>query len=366
MRNREIYCWGQGAFRALGGDYNAQLLPRKVDAIADAVALDSGARYGCAKRSTEDVWCWGDNGRGQIGDNATIPCGDCTPLPDCATSVCVPTPQPMAGLESGVAELALGGEHGCARLDDGHVVCWGDNSSGQVGQQDLSQQFPTPALVAGVTGAVQVAAGVSHTCALIGSPGQVMCWGKNDRAQVGNGEVSDTVVVPTIVAGLDDAVEVVGGGSHTCARRQDGAVVCWGYNYLGALGNGSTEPTRATSIQNVVDLNDAVALAAGDYFTCALRSAGTVACWGDNGHGQLGDGTAAGEGCADRNCRTSPVQVLVVTGAVIVNAGDLHACAADAAGRLWCWGYNLGGQLGTGSVSSEPTSVPVEVQGLPN
>jgi alpha-tubulin suppressor-like RCC1 family protein len=108
-----------------------------------------------------------------------------------------------------------------------------------------------------------------------------------------------------------------------------------------------------------------VALAAGDYFTCAIRSSGTVACWGDNGHGQLGDGTAAGADCSGRDCKTSPVDVLIVKDAVIVNAGHLHACAADAGGRLWCWGYNLGGQVGTGSVSSDPISTPIEVGGLP-
>ena len=365
LRDSAIYCWGQGAYRALGGDYNFQGTPRLVEAIGDAVHIGSGTRFGCAIRPAGDVWCWGDNDHAQVGTNATIPCGDCTPIPECADSVCVPTPQPMAGLESGIVALGLGGRHGCALRDDGQVLCWGDNSAGQVGHADLTQDVTTPHVVPGVAGAQQITAGIAHSCALMGSPGQVMCWGQNDRAQVGNGETSDAVPVPAAVAGLDDAVEVIAGGSHTCARRASGSAVCWGYNYLGALGNGSTRPTRATSIEDVVDLGDAVQLAAGQYFTCALRATGTIACWGHNQHGQLGDGTAEGDSCDGRPCRPHPVDVQVVGDAVLVNAGELHACAASADGRLWCWGYNLGGQLGTGGVDSGPTPVPVEVAGLP-
>jgi alpha-tubulin suppressor-like RCC1 family protein len=365
LRDGSTYCWGQGAYRALGGDYNFQGVPRRVDAIDDAVTIASGTRFGCALRASGGVWCWGENDHAQIGANATIPCGDCTPLPECADSICVPAPQPMPGLESGVVELALGGAHGCARFEDGRVACWGDNSSGQAGQPDTSGDITGPETVGGVSGARQISAGVAHTCALIGSPGEVMCWGQNDRAQVGNGETNDAVPVPSSVAGLTDAVEIVAGGSHTCARRASGAVVCWGYNYLGALGNGSTRPTRASSIEQVVGLEDATGLAAGQYFTCALRSTGTLVCWGHNQHGQLGDGTAEGADCDGRDCRTTPVEVMVVSDAVLVNAGELHACAASSTGNLWCWGYNLGGQLGTGGVDSGPTPVPIEVAGLP-
>jgi alpha-tubulin suppressor-like RCC1 family protein len=365
MADESIYCWGQGAFRALGGDYNFQGRPRLVEAIDDAQQIDCGGRFGCSIRSTGEVWCWGENDHGQVGANETIPCGDCTPLPDCATSVCVATPQPMAGLESGIAELALGDAHGCARHGDGRVLCWGRNAEGQAGQPELGEDVIAPEEVPGIAGATQVVADGSHTCALIGSPGQVTCWGANDRAQVGNGEVSNAVSEPATVAGIDDAVEIVAGGSHTCARRAGGSVACWGYNYLGALGNGSTEPTRATAIQDVVDLGDAVELAAGDYFTCARRSSGGAVCWGHNQDGQLGDGTSEGADCSDRPCRTVPTQVMVVNQLAVVSAGDLHACAASRDGTLWCWGYNLGGQLGTGDVDSEPTPVPVEVDGLP-
>jgi alpha-tubulin suppressor-like RCC1 family protein len=90
-------------------------------------------------------------------------------------------------------------------------------------------------------------------------------------------------------------------------------------------------------------------------------------CWGHNQHGQLGDGTAEGGDCSGNGtCRTSPVPVVNLESIVLVAAGHLHACAANAQGQLWCWGYNLGGQLGTGEVTDEPTPLPQEVVGLPN
>jgi alpha-tubulin suppressor-like RCC1 family protein len=272
----------------------------------------------------------------------------------------------MSALEDGVVELSLGDEHGCARRSDGRVLCWGDNARGQLGQADLTTNATSPELVPGIEGARQIAAGSAHSCALLDVPGQVMCWGRNDNGQLGHGEVSDAPIPqPDLVPELDDAVEVIAGGNHTCARRSDGSVACWGYNYLGALGNGSTRPTRSTSLQEVIGIEDAVQLAAGQHFTCALRANGTVSCWGDNGHGQLGDGTTSGSECDGRSCRTSPGAVEVVRDAVLIDAGYLHACAATEAGQLWCWGYNLGGQIGTGMVTSDPIATPAEVEGLP-
>jgi alpha-tubulin suppressor-like RCC1 family protein len=232
----------------------------------------------------------------------------------------------MESLEGAIVELALGGEYGCARRDDGRVLCWGENSRGQLGQPDLETIATTPQEVPGIEGARQVVAGFAHACALIDHPGQVLCWGRNNNGQLGHRDVGEVPIPePGIVPGLDDAVEIIAGGNHTCARRQDGPIVCWGYNYLGALGNGSTRPTRSTSLQTVAEIEDAVQLSAGQHFTCALRATGTVACWGDNNHGQLGDGTTGGSECEGRSCRTSPRAVEVVHDAVLVSAGHTLA-----------------------------------------
>jgi alpha-tubulin suppressor-like RCC1 family protein len=263
----------------------------------------------------------------------------------------------MGGLEKDIDDVALGDAHGCALHKDAGILCWGSNAYGQLAQPALEEPMVDPKRVPDVAGVTRLAVGQNHTCAIVGLPGEVHCWGRNGNAQVGNGSTSDAVPVPSRVAGIDDAMGIAAGGSHTCALREGGSVVCWGYNYFGQLGNDSTKPTRATSIQNVVHLEDAVQVTAGQHFTCALRNTGAVVCWGHNGHGQLGDGTTED--------RTSPVAVSIVENVAMVSAGDLHACAASRDGRLWCWGYNLGGQLGTGEVDDDPVPTPVLVEQLP-
>jgi len=209
--------------------------------------------------------------------------------------------------------------------------------------------------VAGVRGARQVVAGDSHTCALIGRPGQVRCWGDNESGQAaGDGA---RVSTPVTVPGLADAVEIVGGGAHTCARRAGESVVCWGYNYLGQLGVGSTRPTSSNRPLAVRGLSDAVQLAAGRYHTCARRQTGAVACWGLNRKGELGDG-----GTTDR---PSPGRVGSITDAQFLAGGRWHFCVIRRNATVWCWGDNLGGQLGTGDVNGTANPLPVAVRNLP-
>ncbi len=350
IRGGAIYCYGQGAYRQLGGDYGAQSTARVVATVGDATSIACGDRFTCAVRPGGAVWCWGDDDHGQSGTSPTTPCGDAV-----IDSVCIVTPKPVVGLESGVVELALGADHACARMTDGSVSCWGDDEKGQAGQAALGD-IAAPTKVPGVAGATQITAGDEHSCALLAS-GKVACWGANDDGQIGNGATGAAVTAPATVAGLDDAVEITGGGEHTCARRAGGSVVCWGYDYLGQLGNGATTPTRATSPQAVAGLSDAVQITAGRYHTCARRSGGTIACWGDNDKGEVGDGTTTQ--------RDAPTQVLGVSDATTVAAGSWDVCAAVGKGNVSCWGDDLGGQLGDGRVFDGPTSQPIASQGLP-
>jgi alpha-tubulin suppressor-like RCC1 family protein len=234
------------------------------------------------------------------------------------------------------------------------VSCWGSNEHGQLGGSAAGdREAPSP--VAGVTGARQVVAGDHHTCALIGRPGSVRCWGDNEFGQAaGDGA---RVTRPVTVPGLSDAVEIIAGGAHTCARRAGGSVVCWGYNYLGQLGVGSTRPTSTNRPLAVRGLTGAAQLAAGRYHTCARREAGGVVCWGLNRKGEIGDGSTSD--------RSSPARVASISDAQLLAGGRWHFCVLRLTGSVWCWGDNLGGQLGTGNVNDAANPVPVAVRSLP-
>ena len=204
-----------------------------------------------------------------------------------------------------------------------------------------------------VTGVAQVSANETHTCAVT-TAGAVLCWGSNDYGQLGDG-TQQRRILPTQVTGLESGVVAVAAGNfHTCAVTAGGAVLCWGRNRFGQLGDGTTIdrmlPTPVSSLGSGVQ-----AIATGAAFSCALTSGGGVFCWGSNTFGQLG--TMGGN-------RNTPGAVSGMgSGVRALSTGNSHGCALiDATGGLKCWGYNAGGQLGDGTTTSNPT--PVNVVGL--
>jgi alpha-tubulin suppressor-like RCC1 family protein len=191
---------------------------------------------------------------------------------------------------------------------------------------------------------VELALGFLHTCARK-TDGLVRCWGDDGAGQLGGGIPFDggtrsPVLTPKAVVGLTDAVAVASGVAHSCAVKRGGSVVCWGINTFGSLGDGTL--ARSSSPVAVKDVANAVAVAAGTSFSCALLSGGTVSCWGANYSGQLGDGTKVD--------RPTAVTVQQLTGAVGLATAEHHACAVLSDGTVKCWGKNDDGQLGNGTL----------------
>jgi alpha-tubulin suppressor-like RCC1 family protein len=278
-----VVCWGENANHALGVSSVTKFsaVPVQVTGIANAVSVDAGWDHTCAVLSTGEVMCWGDNYFGECGGTKG---GN------------KPSPVKVSGISDAV-EIDSGEDFTCARRAGGQVVCWGTYTGSS------SSIFP-PTTVSGISDAVELGAGSNHACA-VRSTGAVVCWGNNSGLQLG---VSQAVVyayttTPVTVGKLTGAVEVMGGQVHTCARHASGEVSCWGWNAYGNLGRGlsGTSLSETEVPGKVLNLSDAQQLSSTEDFTCALRKTGAVVCWGDNYSGQLGDGTKTG--------RTSPVAV---------------------------------------------------------
>jgi alpha-tubulin suppressor-like RCC1 family protein len=333
---------------------------------ASVLAVAAGIDHACALLAGGAVTCWGANSYGQLGDGTDIGPGAC------ASDSCSTTPVAVPGLSSGVVAISASLWDTCALRSDGTVACWGDNASGQVGSDgsqgpQICSSFEScatsPVTVPGVAGATAIAVGGLEACAVL-ADGTAKCWGGDVYGELGNGMASSSVATaPVVVSHLSGAVAIsVGGESFACALLSDGSVACWGGDALGELGNDSTvdSPTPVP----VSGLHDAIAISAGESHACALLSDGTIACWGDNSTGALGlptSGPSTDDGGGAASVLT-PELVPGVSGAIAISAGVEYTCAVLAGGSVACWGANQYGQLGDGNTTD--SSTPVVIAGL--
>lgn len=292
---------------------------------AGKATVGIGSMHSCAISSAGGAMCWGRNAYGTLGDG---------------TRTSRSTPGAVSGLMSGVVAIAAGSYHTCAVGDDSGVKCWGWNASHQLGDGTTALRL-TPVAVSGLSSVVAIEAGVYHTCAVTGA-GAAMCWGNNDAGQLGDGTTLPRAA-PVAVSRLSSGVVAIAAGElFSCALTKSGGVWCWGANYEGQLGDGTTSSrSTPTKIPGLT----AVAISAGSKHACAVTTEGAAKCWGYNFDGQLGDGTS--------QRRLSPVPVVgLSTGIAAISAGSYHTCAlktlGGAPGAL-CWGDNTFGQLGDGS-----------------
>ena len=156
--------------------------------------------------------------------------------------------------------------------------------------------------------------------------------------------------MPVQVSNLGDAKQLAVGADHNCALRNTGDVVCWGLGLTGELGRGSTlDALTPVAVSSSLPPGKTIQVQAGDNFTCATSNNGSAYCWGANLSGQLGDGTIL--------TRLSPVRVAAITGVASVSCGDDHTCAAAEDGTISCWGSNLHHQLGVSAGGNATTPI---------
>ncbi len=311
------------------------------------MALGAGEVHTCAVVGG-GVQCWGDNQDGQLGNGES------------GRGLVSARPVHVTGLGTEVVTAVAAGEsHSCAVLASGGVKCWG--SGGQLGNGSyLGSAVPTD--VVGLSGAV-VAVSASdwpHTCALM-AVGDVQCWGTNG-AYLGGDCGTVSCLSPVAVEGLDgDATALALGRFHSCALLASGGVKCWGYNFYGELGNGTT--TDSATPVDVLDgggqpITDAVSIAASAYRTCLITQAGSVKCWG----AWLLSPPSEGDGIIPISFVLTPMDIVGLERDVVAVAPGLyHACALMTGGEVKCWGDDTYGQQGNGEgsvYSTTPTTVP--------
>ncbi len=376
VHNNHLKCFGSNGAGQLGvgdtdsrgdeaGEMGDALSPIDVGLGHNVLLADPGDEHICVVLDDNNVKCWGDNSRGQLGLEVADDQGDeAGEMGDELGWVTV----------GGADGIAAGGGHSCARMLAGGVKCWGANDQGQLGlghDSDLGgalgdmQNVDEVQLGTGRT-ATAVVAGTAHSCALLDNS-TVKCWGANQLGQLGQehtdplgdgaGEMGDALLAVDLGTGRT-ATAIGAAGDHTCALLDNSQVKCWGDNTRGQLGTGDTvnHGAVANSMGDAllhVDLGTGrtvQAIAIGGAHGCALTDNDRVKCWGANGHGQLGlgDQVDRGQATGELGDALGFVDLGAQHTVVSIGAGSHHSCAVLDDGTVRCWGRNGSGELGLG------------------
>ncbi len=339
--NGDLYCWGRNMYGQVGnGSTKDQLVPVKV---LDNVAFVSNSTIEhntiAAITKNKDLYCWGYNECGQVGNGSTENQSTPVKVLDDVTFVSV--------FESGLEDV---NETIAAIKTNGDLYCWGYNEYGQVGNGFTDDQLIPVKILNDVTAFNKY----YGTVAAITTDGDLYCWGYNKYGQVGNGSTENQ---NTPVKVLSDVISVSSSEFTTIAAiTTNGDLYCWGDNGCGQIGNGSTE--KQTTPVKV--LNDVAFVSVfGNYqdafysdSVAAITTNGDLYCWGSNEFGQIGNNSTK-----DQNV---PVKVLSNIASIDCSEVDYGAVSAITTdGDLYCWGYNECGQIGNSSTENQ--KLPVKV-----
>jgi alpha-tubulin suppressor-like RCC1 family protein len=314
----EVLCWPSWEPEAAANFFDAYHV---TGLEGDATAIAIGAYHSCALMRAGDVQCWGQNGYGQLGDGTTT---DTT------------SPIHVHGLPEPVLQLTAGYAHTCALMSGGGVMCWGQNTYGQLGD-GTNLDSSTPVAASGLEGEIlTIKAGWSYTC-VIDDHGKLTCWGLGPFDPE-NGGLQISFDTPTRLEWLGSTFQALATGVyHLCLVRQDSSIECRGSIF-------SPEDPSSSSTFDTSSLTGKVRqIAAGADFNCVLTAEGGVKCWGDNYFGQLGDSTFLSN---------NPVDAMGLTeGVEAIGSGEYIACALMSDGGVKCWGDTSFPMTGEGRVT---------------
>ncbi|MGH7589772.1 MAG: RCC1 domain-containing protein, partial [Gemmatimonadota bacterium] len=257
-----------------------------------------------------------------------------------------------------LASISAGFRHTCAVASDGQAYCWGFNNAGQLGDGNGGTGSAIPVPVNGELAFQSISAGGFHTCGLTVG-GAAHCWGDNSSGQLGDDGLGSNSDVPVAVVGGHTFESISAGRLHTCGVTTAGPAYCWGNNGSGSLGDGNGGIDNDSDIPVLVLVVSAFeSISAGDFHTCGVATLGNAYCWGFNEEGQLGKGDSGFTTGSD-----VPVLVAGEHSFEAISGGNRHSCGVADGGEGYCWGENDLGQLGDGNAGTD-SDTPVRVAGL--
>lgn len=302
------WAWGSGGNGQLGNNTNSnQFAPVSVVGVgARWCQISAGSYHTAAVKIDGTAWTWGENGKGELGNN---------------TDVDTNSPVQPAGVNTGWCQISAGRDHTAAVKSDGTAWTWGENGDGQLGDgTDVDRSSPV-AVLGTITTWCQISAGGGHTAA-IKTDGAAWTWGLNNCGQLGDNSagVGTNKSSPVQAAGFNSNwCQISAGNTHTAAIKKDNTAWTWGNNSSGQLGNNSVLP-RSSPGTTAGGGTTWCQISAGNCHTAAVKTDGTVWNWGRNTNGQLGDNTLLP--------RSSPLAPLGVNADWCqVSAGGLHTTA---------------------------------------
>ena len=336
FREGNLWTWGRNNNGNLGDNtiINRSTPVTTFAGGANWKQVSDGSYHTTAIKTDGTLWTWGRNDFGNLGDN---------------TIITRSTPVTTFAGGTNWKQVAGGGAHTAAIKTDGTLWTWGNNSSGQLGDNTTTDRSTPVTTFAGGTNWKQVTSGGSFTAA-IKTDGTLWTWGNNSSGQVGDNTTTNRSTPVTTFAGGTNWKQVSCGGSHTAAIKTDGTLWTWGNNTDGRLGDNTTT-TRSTPVTTFAGGTNWKQVACGFFHTSAIKTDGTLWTWGYNFNtGQLGDNTTTQ--------RNTPVTTFAGgTNWKQVACGFYHTSAIKTDGTLWTWGVNSNGQLGDNAVISRSTPV---------
>jgi alpha-tubulin suppressor-like RCC1 family protein len=327
----QVFTFGENQHGQLGDDTMIdKKIPGPIYGSHDFVKIDSNYLHTVALKNDSSVWTWGWNNKGQLGNGQTID---------------LVAPTRVEGLTR-VKSIAAGAYHTMVLLHDGNIKIWGSNSYGQLGDGTLTERY-RPVSVNNINHVKDIAAGHNHSLAIM-DDNTVRAWGQNNAGQVGDNTSNNKKLTPVKVTDLVNVVLLAAGKEHSMALKKNGTVWTWGSNEKGQLGIGSTQNQNHPVL--VEALSDIIAIAAGGQHSIALKDDGTIWIWGLNNQGQLGNGTMPVDD--ELNYENSPIKINANETFIAIAAGENHSMALSTDGTVWAWGDNSKGQLGNNSIQN--------------